>query len=66
MVTYSTTAEEVNNMTQVITNEKVDVRNAVELFQNLPEEERIRVEGIIVGLTLAREQPRPAERQEGA
>ena len=53
-------------MTQVITNEKVDVRNAVELFQNLPEEERIRVEGIIVGLTQAREQPRPAERQEGA
>lgn len=53
-------------MTQAIINEKVDVRNALELFQRLPQEERIRVEGIIVGLTLAREQARGGERRDSA
>lgn len=53
-------------MAQVIINEKVDAQNALELFQKLPQEERIRVEGIIVGLTLAREQVRSGERRDSA
>ena len=46
-------------------NEQIDNRKAMELFQKLPQEERIRVEGIIVGLTLARQQTRSGERREG-
>lgn len=53
-------------MTQLITNERIDSRKALEMFQQLPQEERFRVEGIIVGMTLAREQPHPEERREGA
>ena len=56
-------------MTQRITNERLDRCEAVELFQKLSQEERIRVEGIIIGMTLARtEQGRTpgGERREGA
>ena len=53
-------------MTQPATNERIDSRKALEMFQQLPQEERFRVEGIIVGMMLAREQPHPEERREGA
>lgn len=55
-------------MFKATTEERMDRRKAVEMFQRLPKEERIRVEGIIVGLTLAREQSRTptGERREGA
>jgi len=34
------------------------------MFQQLPQEERFSVEGIIVGMMLAREQSHPEERRE--
>lgn len=53
-------------MTQSAMNERIDSRKALEMFQQLPQEERFRVEGIIVGMTLAREQPCPEERKNSA
>lgn len=53
-------------MTQSATNERIDIRKLLEHLQQLPQEERFRVEGIIVGMMLAREQPHPEERREGA
>ena len=56
-------------MTKRVVSERLDRCEAVELFQKLSQEERIRVEGIIIGMTLARaEQGRTpgGERREGA
>ena len=53
-------------MTKSAMNERIDSRKALEMFQQLPQEERFRVEGIIVGMTLAREQTHSEERREGA
>lgn len=53
-------------MTKSAMNERIDSRKAPEMFQQLPQEERFRVEGIIVGMTLAREQTHPEERQDSA
>lgn len=35
------------------------------MLKQLPEREQLRIEGVIVGLTLAREQSRTEERREG-
>ncbi len=51
-------------MAQAIVNEKADIRDALEMFQKLPQEERLRVEGIVIGMTLAREQGRPAAQKQ--
>lgn len=46
-------------MTQLVVSGQIDHQQAIELFQKLPQEERLRVEGIIVGLTLARSMEKP-------
>ncbi len=52
-------------MTKSAMNERIDSRKALEMFQQ-PQEERFRVEGIIVGMTLAREQTHSEERKNSA
>lgn len=52
-------------MTEKIGNIKTAYELAA-LLKRLPEREQLQVEGVIVGLTLAREQPRGGERRDSA
>ena len=51
-------------------NEKATIKvkpvEAIELLQKLPKEERLRVEGVIIGLSMANRQPHPEPSQASA
>lgn len=50
-------------MNQISENARLERNEVLEIFQKLPKEDRLRAEGIALGMLLAREQP---DAREGA